>query len=103
MHFILFISCPCQRIIRNCQEDIDLKKIFLFCIGVYSVKGFLGVSNSKGSACNAGDPVSSLGREDPLEKGMATYSSILAWRILWTEESGVLQSHSPTVYSLVGS
>ena len=30
--------------------------------------------------------VRSLGREDPLEKGMATHSSILAWRILWTEE-----------------
>ena len=29
-----------------------------------------------------------LGREDPLEKGMATHSSILAWRIPWTEESG---------------
>ena len=33
-----------------------------------------------------------LGREDPLEEGMATHSSILAWRILWTEESGGLQS-----------
>ena len=33
-----------------------------------------------------------LGLEDPLEKGMATYSSILAWRVLWTEESGRLQS-----------
>ena len=32
------------------------------------------------------------GPEDPLEEGMATYSSILAWRILWTEESGRLQS-----------
>ena len=31
--------------------------------------------------------VPSLGREDPLEKGMATDSSILAWRILWTEDS----------------
>ena len=30
-------------------------------------------------------PVRSLGQEDPLEKGMATYSSILAWRVLWTE------------------
>ena len=30
--------------------------------------------------------VQSLGQEDPLEKGMATYSSILAWEILWTEE-----------------
>ena len=33
-----------------------------------------------------------LGREDPLEKGMATHSSILAWRIPWTEESDGLQS-----------
>ena len=36
--------------------------------------------------------VRSLGREDPLEKGMATPSSILAWKIPWTEESGKLQS-----------
>ena len=36
--------------------------------------------------------VQSLGREDLLEKGMATHSSILAWRIPWTEESGGLQS-----------
>ena len=34
----------------------------------------------------------SLGWEDALEKGMATYSNILAWRIPWTEESGGLQS-----------
>ena len=33
-----------------------------------------------------------LGQEDPLEKGMATHSSILAWRIPWTEELGGLQS-----------
>ena len=33
-----------------------------------------------------------LGREDPLEKEMATHSSILAWRIPWTEERGRLQS-----------
>ena len=32
----------------------------------------------------------SLGREDPLEKGMAIHSSILAWKILWTEEPGRL-------------
>ena len=36
--------------------------------------------------------VQSLGQEDPLEKGMATHSSILAWRILRTEEPGGLQS-----------
>ena len=33
-----------------------------------------------------------LGREDPLEKAMATHSNILAWRIPWTEEPGGLQS-----------
>ena len=36
--------------------------------------------------------VQSLGWEDPLEEGMATHSSILAWRIPWTEEPGGLQS-----------
>ena len=36
--------------------------------------------------------VRSLGQEDALEKGMATQSSILAWRIPWTEEPGGLQS-----------
>ena len=36
--------------------------------------------------------VQSLGQEDPLEKTMATHSSILAWKMPWTEESGRLQS-----------
>ena len=36
--------------------------------------------------------VRSLGRYDPLEEGMATHSSVLAWRIPWTEEPGGLQS-----------
>ena len=36
--------------------------------------------------------VQSLGQEDPLEKGMETHSSILTWRIPWTEEPGWLQS-----------
>ena len=39
--------------------------------------------------------VRSLGREDPLEKEMATHSSILAWKIPWTEETGRLQSMGP--------
>ena len=39
-----------------------------------------------------GTEVQSLGREDPLEDGMATHSGILAWRIPWTEEPGRLQS-----------
>ena len=36
--------------------------------------------------------VQALGQEDPLEKGLTTHSNILAWRKLWTEESGGLQS-----------
>ena len=36
--------------------------------------------------------VQAMGQEDPLEKGMATHSSILAWKIPWTEEPGGLQS-----------
>ena len=36
--------------------------------------------------------VLSLGRDDPLEEGMAAHSSVLAWRIPWTEEVGGLQS-----------
>ena len=47
-----------------------------------------GGSQVKVSACQAGD----LGREDPLENKMATHSSILAWRLPWTEEPGGLQS-----------
>ena len=39
--------------------------------------------------------IQSLGQEDPLEKDMATHSSILVWRIPWTEEPGGLQSKGP--------
>ena len=46
----------------------------------------------KESAYSAGDKARLLGREDALEKGMATYSSTLVWRTLWTEEPGGLQS-----------
>ena len=53
---------------------------------------FPGGSDSKESACSAGDWVRSLGQEDPLEKEMATHSSILAWKIPWMKEAGRLQS-----------
>ena len=49
-------------------------------------------SDGKASTHNAGDPGSTLGWEDPLEKEMETYSSILAWRIPWTEDPDRLQS-----------
>ena len=54
--------------------------------------GFPSGSDGKESACNAGEQVRSLGREDPLEKGMATCSHICAWRIPWTEQPGGQQS-----------
>ena len=59
--------------------------------------GFVNVdfpsgSEVKVSACNAGDLGRYLGQEDPLEEEMATHSSLLAWRIPWTEEPGGLQS-----------
>jgi len=54
--------------------------------------GFSGGSNGKESPRNAGDTGSMPSWEDPLKKGMATHSSILSWRIPWTEEPGRLQS-----------
>ena len=50
----------------------------------------LVVKNPPANAENVGILVRSLGREDALEDGMATHSSILAWRIPWTEEPGGL-------------
>ena len=54
--------------------------------------GFLGGSDGKASAGNAGDLGLSPGSGRSLETGMATQSSIPAWRISWTEEPGGLQS-----------
>ena len=54
--------------------------------------GFSGGSDGKESVIMQETQLQSLDREDPLEKGMATRSSILAWRIPWTEEPSRLQS-----------
>ena len=57
--------------------------------------GFPGGTSGKDPAANAGDmreAGSIPGREDPLEEGKATHSSILAWKIPWTEKPGGLQS-----------
>ena len=61
---------------------------------VYEFPGLLRWRSGKESTCRCRrhKRVQSLGREDPLEKEMATHSSILAWEIPWTEESGGLQS-----------
>ena len=54
--------------------------------------GFPGGSNGKEPAAMKETQVRSLSQEDPMEKGMATHSSILTWRIPWTEGPGGLQS-----------
>ena len=58
------------------------------CVGTLA----LVVKTPPANAGDVRDVVQSLGWEDPLEKGMTIYSSILAWRIPWTEEPGGLQS-----------
>ena len=52
--------------------------------------GFPGGSVVKNPPAKQEMQILSLGQEDPLEKEMATYSSILAWEITWTEEPGSL-------------
>ena len=55
-----------------------LPEYFLYANFVENVGGFPDSSASKEPACNSGDPVPSLGCEEPLEKGMVTQSSILS-------------------------
>ena len=60
----------------------------------FSNRGFPGGLVVKNLPTNAGDVIQSLGWEDPLEKEMATHSSILAWKISWIE-TDELQSMWP--------
>ena len=63
-----------------------------YWIVVFPTVDLSGGSDCKESACNVEDLVSFPGWEDPLEKEMATHSSILAWAIPWTEEPGEIKS-----------
>ena len=68
--------------------------IFFYLLLLFSW-GFPGgslVKNSPPDAGDTGDAVPSLGQLAPLEEEMATYSSILAWKIPWTEKTGGLQA-----------
>ena len=69
---------------------VSVTDFFFFLITPIFWRGFPGGSNGKESACNAEDPSLIPGLEYPLEEGMATHSSILAWRIPWTEGPGRL-------------
>ena len=90
-------SCPTLRDPMDCsppgssvhgifQARVLERGAIAFTLAIYK-KFFLGGSDGKESTCSAGD----LSWEDHLEEGMAIYSSILAWRIPWTEKSGGLQ------------
>ena len=58
-------------------------KAVMHCLAAQMVKNLTAMQETR---------VQSLGQEDPLEQGMATHSSILAWKIPWTEKPGELQS-----------
>ena len=66
-------------------------KILTFCV-TYKVLTSLVAQMAKNLPTTQENQVRSLGQEDSLEKGMATHSSILAWKLPWTEEPGELRS-----------
>ena len=72
------ICCPCRQ-----RGPASLAAQTVASLVVQTVKSLPAMQENR---------IRSLGREDPLEKGMATHSSILAWRIPWTKEPGGLQS-----------
>ena len=67
------------------------------------IQGFPGGSVVKNLPANAGDTGSILGQENPMREEMATHSSILAWRISWTEEPSGLQSMGSQPLSALAS
>ena len=80
------MGCHCLlHALKKCSPSLNNSLIVTFHVS-------LVVKNPLANAGDVRDTVQSLGQEDPLEKGMATHSGILAWRIPWTEESGRLQS-----------
>ena len=82
----------------TCHTPWVIVQVYRYVLLPFLVSGDLHLILSsatifcKESACTAGDVGLLPGWEDPLEEGMATHISILAWRIPWTEEPGGLQS-----------
>ena len=70
------------------KGDVIMQKEYTFC---GEILGFPGGSDRKNMPARWETRVQSLGQEDPLEEGMTTHCSILAWRIPWTEDRGGLQ------------
>ena len=72
------------------QSQMGSRHSPLFPLCFTLIRGFSGGSDGKESPAMQETWVRSLGQQDPLEKGMTTHSSILAWKIPWTEETGGL-------------
>ena len=92
LHNIVFFTN--WSFVASFSDDGTFTNILTFWVVFISSNkwGFPGGSDSKESACNAGDLGLIPSQEDPLEKGMVTHFSILAWRIPLTDEPGGLQS-----------
>ena len=88
---MLFIKIEVYRMVGGGGGRVFHRNIWLL-IESGSFQVALVVRNPPANAEASRDQVLSLGQEDPLEKEMATYSNILAWRIPWTEEPSGLQS-----------
>ena len=73
---------------KGAMKIMSSSNVYLVYISWRLLKWLSG----KKSTWNAGDTGSILGREDLLEKEMATYCIVLAWKVPWTEEPGGLQS-----------
>ena len=87
IHWEQRIDQPPDKLTQECEFSSD------FWTRIEDSGYFPGSSDSKESTCNAGDLGFIPGsKKNPVEKEMATHSSILAWRIPWTEEPGRLQS-----------
>ena len=80
-----------DRLLNCCAEEFRLHLILERVINTF-FWAFLAAQTVKNLSAMQEMQIQSLHQEDPLEKGMATHSSILAWRIPWTEEPGRLQS-----------
>ena len=85
---IACLQCPCTPKPKYLLKYFIRKLFFLIRASLMAqmVKNLPAMQETR---------IQSLGREDPLEEGIATHSSILAWRIPWMEEPGGLQSMGP--------
>ena len=83
-HSLDWKRCECQLTTRNQARSVSLPKWWGGCEFFSVPPPGLVAKTIKNLPAVRETQVSSLGREDPLEKGMATHSSILAWRIPWT-------------------